>query len=353
MIARSDILRMLCWEGYQAPSIVDRFRDQSGFDFQVETLLSDVETAERLCLGELEQWDILNINNAYIRDYLHPRGLIKSLQDEQFDSYLQNIHPVYESLLPYSFDSEDHLIGIGQRFGPFNLVVNSDAVSVLTAQDQGFELANDESNTGRFGILDYPDFNVFHVAIGAGLNPFKQLSETEISRYSETARSWYQSARYIVDDHHFLNQALINREIDFYISGGIYTASPARLDGNLNIQAITPRRGPIEGKGGIVFSEITSVLNHSNVNPSAQSFLQYMLEAETATDIAFVDGTCNPVAQMGDPDVFNAFSKNQLNAIQWEQLESDLACCACYQIPPQNIRLLEILARTKEGLKEN
>jgi spermidine/putrescine transport system substrate-binding protein len=151
----------------------------------------------------------------------------------------------------------------------------------------------------------------------------------------------------ITSDHHVLNAALISGEIDFYISGGIYTASPARLAGYDNITAIVPEQGPINGKGGIVFSEITSVIDRIDGSQQAESFLAYLLEPETAVRTAFTKGTCNPIAQMGDPRVFNAFSKAQLKAIQWDDLETDLDRCSHYQIPPNNLQLLGLLSEAK------
>ena len=338
---------MLCWEGYDEASIIGPFISRNPTSFETETLLSDADTAQRMIDGEFENWDILNINNAYIRDFLYPRGLIKTLADTNFAYYRDSIHPVYSDLMRWSYDADDKLIGIGQRFGPFNMVINSDAISRGSAEDQGFCLANDPCNHKRFAILNYPDFNVFHFCIGAGVNPFSNLDSSSISLFRQTAINWYRAAKYVTDDHHLLNKALIDGEIDFYISGGIYTASPARLDGHCQIVAVTPRQGPIDGKGGIVFSEITSVLNHAGVNSNAEVFLQYMLEPETSIKIAFIGGTCNPVAQMGDAKVLGAFDKKQLEAIQWDWLETDLQRCAHYQIPPQNKQLLAILSETK------
>jgi spermidine/putrescine transport system substrate-binding protein len=346
-------LRMLCWEGYDAASIVEPFVSRYPTRFEAETLLSDAGTAQRLVEGEYDRWDILNINNAYVRDFLYPRGLIRQLPESNFGHYQESIHPVYADLLPWSYDADGHLIGIGQRFGPFNLVINSNAISRATAEDQGFSLANDPRNHKRFAILNYPDFNVFHFCIGAGLNPFADLDSSDIDKFRQTAIDWYSGAKYVEDDHHRLNQALIDREIDFYISGGIYTASPARLAGYSQIVAVTPVQGPIDGKGGIVFSEITSILNHAEVNSNAERFLHYMLEPETAVRIALIDGTCNPVAQMGDPEVFRKFSKTQLDAIQWDWLEADLQRCAHYRIPPQNGKLLDVLSDAKTNSEKN
>ena len=117
-------------------------------------------------------------------------------------------------------------MGIGQRFGPFNLVINSEAISRASAEDQGFDLANDPVNHKRFAILNYPDFNVFHFCIGAGLNPFSNLNDEEIDRFRQIALNWYHAAKYVEADHHLLNQTLIDGEIDFYISVGIIPHHP-------------------------------------------------------------------------------------------------------------------------------
>ena len=341
-------LSLMCWQGYESHAMTEPFIRRHNIKIEAETLLSDAATARSLINGELPNLDVLNINNAYIRDCLHALGLIKTLEHDRFAHYLESIHPIYSQLLPWSYDFDGALIGIGQRFGPFNLVINTHSISKASAQDQGFNLANDPANTKRFGILNYPDFNVFHICIGAALNPFSDLSDNDIDDFTNIANDWCGRAKLIEDDHQVLNKALVDGDIDFYISGGIYTASPARMDGHQNIVAITPDHGPIEGSGGIMFTEITSVLSHDYESPHAESFLEYLLEPEPAARVAFTDATCNPVAQMGDSKVFNTFSKFQLNAIQWDDLEEDLDRCSHYQIPPQNTRLLGILAQAKQ-----
>ena len=338
----------MCWEGYELPSITEPFEQRCQIDIEATTLLSDAQAVSDLLGAQNPGIDVLNINHAYIRDDLNHRGLIKSLNKDRFESYLQNIHPVFTPLLPWSYGNDGELIGIGQRFGPFNLVVNTRAISASLARDQGFNLADDAANTKRFGILDYPDFNIFHICIGADLNPFSELDKAQLEAFERKANDWCERARVITNDHHALNAALINGDIDFYISGGTYTASPARLMGHDNIVSVVPERGPIEGKGGIVFSEVTSVLERENGSPHAESFLAYLLEPDTAINIAITEGTCNPVAQMGDARVFNAFSKSQLQAIQWDDLESDLDRCSHYQIPPNNAQLLGLLNSAKQ-----
>ena len=140
--------------------------------------------------------------------------------------------------------------------------------------------------------------------------------------------------------------------IDFYVSGGIYTASPARLAGHLEVRAVTPRSGPIGGRGGIVFTEITSVLESAPRTGEAEDFLEYLLEPETAFRAALAERTANPVAQMGMPEVFNRFTARDLEAIQWDGLEEDIARCADYDLMPDHAALLPLLrgaARTERA----
>ena len=219
-------------------------------------------------------------------------------------------------------------------------MVNNRRIDTGSAEDQGFALAADPAHRHRFGILEYDDFNLFHLCIAAGLNPYESLDAAQERLVEQVAPSWYESALLASDNHHVLKRALIDGDIDFYLSGGVYTVSPARLAGHTHLRAVTPRRGPIDGRGGIAFTEITSVLHHADTSPLAQTFLAYLLEPETAIRAAFVEGTCNPVAQMGEPRVFNAFSTQQLEAIQWDNLLEDVSRCADYRLMPNHDSLL-------------
>ena len=210
-------------------------------------------------------------------------------------------------------------------------MVNTNRIDRASAEDQGFELANERSPR-PYGILLYEDFNLFHVCIGAGLDPFSSLGEDEEARFDATARRWFHGATVVTDDHFELNRALVDGTIDFYVSGGIYTASPARLAGRPEVRAVTPRSGPIGGRGGIVFTEITSVLETAPGTGEAEDFLEYLLEPETARRVALSERTANPVAQMGMPEVFERFTARELDAIQWDGLEEDIARCADYDL---------------------
>lgn len=335
MTPRRADLNILCWEGYHERSYLAPFESEFGVRTHGEALVSDFAAAERIAGPERSSWDVINLNNPFARDYLDPRGLIRPLDRGRFEPLFERMLPEYATLLQCARGRDGaRLLGVCQRFGAFNLVINADRIAAARAADEGFDLANDAANAGRFGILAYDDFNVFHVAIGAGLDPFVGFDDRALAAFSATATRWFAAARLVSPDHHALNRALLAGDIDFYVSGGVYTCSPVRLAGHRNIRAVTPMRGPIGGKGGIVFAEVTSIVERADTPEVAEDFLAYMLRPEPTIEIAFAAGTCNPVMQMGDPKVMRAFSREQLTAIQWDTLQEDVARCAPYALAP-------------------
>ena len=191
----------------------------------------------------------------------------------------------------------------------------------------------------------YEGFNVFHICIAADIDPFQPLNSFQETVFKITARDWFHNVALITHDHHSLNKALIDSQIGFYLSGGVYTASPARIEGYNQAKAITPTKGPINGLGGIAFVGVTCVLIRPGPSPWAQPFPKYLVESDTAIQIAFLDGTCNPVLQMENPKVLPAFSSALLDAIQWDTLEEDVSRCAHYDIVPDLAKLLTHLRK--------
>jgi len=238
-----------------------------------------------------------------------------------------------------------------QRFGPFSFVVNTDKISRKMAEDQGFKLFLDPAMKGRYGILTYDNWNIFHMSIAADIDPFKKHTKAEIARFSEVAKQIFNGAKVLTDDLVAMNLALINGEIDAYFTGGTYTASPARLDGAKNIRGITPNSGPMNGKGGIVWIELTSVVNNPNPSPLAEDFLEYVQRPDVSKKVAFAEGTYNPVTQMGTQEVLSAFSKEELDAIQWDSLEQEMANSVDYDINPDYAEMYELYSAAKRERK--
>ena len=72
-----------------------------------------------------------------------------------------------------------------------------------------------------------------------------------------------------------------------------------------------------------------------------------MQDPTIAHAVAFAEGTFNPVAQMGNPECFKLFTKEELDAIQWDSLEEEMARSIEYDIVPDYDKLLDIMTAAK------
>jgi len=348
MAARENELNILCWEGYNSAQVLDPFRTEMDATVKAESLTNDPTMINRLRAGETNVWDLINVNNPWARKVMYPEGLIKPLDQEVFKPYFDKMMPAFK--WPYKWAMSDdgkELLGMTQRFGPYSFVVNTDKVSRATAEDVGWDLWNDPANAGKYGILESDDWNVFDICLISGFDPFKEHSDDEVAKFAETASKVFKGAK-VVGDIATMNQAFVAGEIDFHMTGGTYSASPARADGFLNIRGITPNKGPMEGgKGGVSWIEVTSLVNNPELSPLAPKFLEYVQNPTVAHTVAFAEGTFNPVAQMSNPECFDLFTSDELEAIQWDSLEEEMAKSVEYDIVPDYDKLLDLMTAAK------
>lgn len=344
---REKELNILCWEGYNSAQVLDPFRSSQSATVKAESLTNDPTMINRLRAGETKIWDLINVNNPWARKVMGPAGLIKPLPRAEFEPYFETMLPNFKA--PYRWAMSDDgkdLLGMAQRFGPYSFVVNTDKVSKATAEEQGWDLFNDASIAGKYGIQESDDWNVFNIFLIAGIDPFREHTEEEFKAFAETAEKVFKGAK-MVGDMASLNQALVSGEIDLYMTGGTYSVSPARADGYANLRAITPLKGPMDGKGGISWIEITSTVNNPELSPLALEFLKYVQDPHVAHTVAFAEGTFNPVSQMGNPKCYELFTKDEMEAIQWDSLEEDMARSAQYDIVPDYDKALELMTAAR------
>ena len=346
--AREKELNILCWEGYNSAQVLDPFRSANSATVKAESLTNDPTMINRLRAGEINVWDLINVNNPWARKIMYPEKLMKPLDRAEMEPYFEKMMPAFKP--PYKWamdDSGKELLGMCQRFGPYSFVVNTDKVSRKTAEEQGWDLFNDAANAKKYGVLESDDWNVFNICAISGFDPFKEHNDQEVAKFTETAKRVFKGAK-VVGDIATMNQALVSGEIDFHMTGGTYSASPARADGHKNIRGVTPSKGPLtDGKGGISWIEVTSVVNNPSASPLAVEFLKYVQKPENAHIVAFAEGTFNPVTQMGNADCFKLFTADELDAIQWDSLEEEMARSVEYDIVPDYAKLLDIMTAAK------
>jgi spermidine/putrescine transport system substrate-binding protein len=346
--ARTDRLNILCWEGYNSDDVLGPFRDaHPAATVRAETGTSDPDMVNRLRAGETNIWDLINLNQPFARQQLLPEGLIRPLDKARFAPFFERMGRFKD--YPLAFSDAGELIGMPQRYGPFCFVVNTDKISRETAEDQGWSLFLDPGMKGRYGVLTYDNWNVIHIAMTAGLDPFKPLTADQKAAYKTACETILGGARLMTPDLVAMNTAMINGEIDAYFTGGTYTASPARFDGFPNVRGITPKSGPIGGKGGVVWVELTSAVANPDPSALAEDFLEFVQAPEICKAVAFAEGTYNPVTQMADPEVFAKFDAEELDAIQWDSLEEEMAHSVEFGVVADEAELTSIYLETRRA----
>jgi spermidine/putrescine transport system substrate-binding protein len=348
--ARNDEMNILCWEGYNSDDVLGPFREMHpDATIRAESGTSDPDMINKLRAGEVNVWDLINVNQPWAREQLYPENLIRPLDKERFMPYFEQMLPSFAEPYPLAFAENGDLIGMPQRYGPFSFVVNTDKISRETAENEGWNLFLDESMQDRYGVLTYDNWNIMHMCLTAGLNPFEPVAGGDLDKFRQTAEAIFGGAKLLSDDLVAMNLALINGEIDAYFTGGTYTASPARYDGLTNIRGITPASGPVDGKGGVVWIELTSAVNNPNPSSLADDFLEFVQQPEICEAVAFSEGTYNPVAQMGNSDVMDRFDSEQLSAIQWETLADEMERSVEYRVVASYSELSKIYSAVKRG----
>ncbi len=347
--ARDNELNILCWEGYNTDEVLGPFREANpGATVRAESGTSDPDMVNKLRAGEVNVWDLINLNQPWAQQVLYPNKLIKPLDKARFLPYFDLMMEEFRGPYPLAFDSSGKdLIGMVQRFGPFSFVVNTNKISRDMAEDQGYKLFLEPKMKDRYGILTYDNWNVMHMCLTGDINPFEPLDAAGFATFEKVAKQIFGGAKLLSDDLVAMNTALINGEIDAYFTGGTYTASPARLDGQTQVRGITPRRGPVDGKGGVVWIEVTSAVNNPNPTRLAEDFLEFVQQPEIAKKVGFAEGTYNPVAQMGNPELFKLYDAEELDAIQWDSLPEEMARSVEYSQVASYDRLIEIYTAAK------
>ncbi len=347
---RNDQMNILCWEGYNSDEVLGPFRDaNSGATVRAESGTSDPDMINKLRAGEVNVWDLINVNQPWASAQLYPEKLIKPLNKDRFMPYFEKMLPEFSGPYPLAFADDGELIGMPQRYGPFSFVVNTDKISRGMAEDQGWKLFLDPGLNQRYGILTYDNWNIMHMCLTGDQNPFDPMDDAGLETFKGTAEAVFAGAKLLTDDLVAMNTALINGEIDAYFTGGTYTASPARLDGATNIRGITPNSGPVDGKGGVVWIELTSAVNNPDPSILAEDFLEFVQAPEICKAVSFAEGTYNPVSQMGDSKVFAQYDEDELDAIQWDSLGEEMARSLDYQVVASYDKLNEIYNAAKRG----
>jgi spermidine/putrescine transport system substrate-binding protein len=353
-------LNLHSWEGYTEEPVLDPFSQETGATVNAQMLISDPAAVNNLRGGGTGTWDIINLNNAWQRKQLYPEGLILPLDKAKFEPLYAMNTPGFEWPYHWALDeSGEQLLGMIQRYGPSAMAINSDLIKPETIESGGY-MEMIEGAAGQYGILDYENWVIMHTCMAAGFTPFRAHTEDEMAAYEELIFKVFRNAKKVSDDQAALARDMITGEIIGTFPGSVYTVSAPRSEGELQIMNVLPKEGPEEtksdsspnGKSGIIWIEVTSLVANPAPTPLAEAFLIYCHTPEAAYKVATkAPGTLNPVVQMGAPEVLEQFTSDELEAIQWGEngswLNDLVSRCIDFDINPDYDAMHDLYTQAK------
>ena len=106
-------MNILCWEGYNSDGVLGPFRKANpGATVRAESGTSDPDMINKLRAGEINVWDLINLNQPWARDVLLPNNLIKPLDKDRFMPYFDKMLPEFAAPYPLAFADNGDLIGM-------------------------------------------------------------------------------------------------------------------------------------------------------------------------------------------------------------------------------------------------
>lgn len=355
-------LNLHSWEGYTEEPVLDPFSGATGANVNPQMLISDPSAVNNLRSGGTSTWDVINLNNAWQRKILFPNDLITPLDTEKFKPLYEMNVPEFQ--WPYSWaldESGENLLGMIQRYGPSGVALNS-AMMDPSEVEQGGYAALIEGHAGEYAILDYENWVIMHACMAAGFSPFRTHTEEEMAAYEEMIFKVMNNAKKVSADAATLARDMITGEIVGTFPGSLYSISAARREGMSELTCVVPEEGIEEtktgespmGKSGIVWIEITSLVNNPDPTPLAEAFLIYCHTPEACHRVAaMAPGTLNPVVQMGDPAVLELFSEAELEAVMWgedgQKLRTLVDRCIDFDINPDYDAMHDLYTEAKRS----
>ncbi len=363
LAAASDIrmeLNLHSWEGYTEEPVLDPFSRETSTSVNAQMLISDPAAVNNLRGGGTGTWDVINLNNAWQRKQLFPEGLITPLDKEKFAPLYDMNTAGFEWPYHWALDEAgENLLGMIQRYGPSAMAINSDAIDAKTIESGGY-MEMIEGAAGQYGILDYENWVIMHTCMAAGFTPFRKHTDEEMAAYEALIFKLFKNAKKVSDDQAALARDMITGEIIGTFPGSVYTVSAPRIEGETQIMCVLPNEGIEEtkteaqpdGKSGIVWIEVTSLVANPAPTPLAEAFLIYCHTPEAAYKVATqAPGTLNPVVQMGAPEVLDQFTADELEAIQWgdggDWLNGLVARCVDFDINPDYDAMHDLYTQAK------
>jgi spermidine/putrescine transport system substrate-binding protein len=307
----AESLNYMCWEGYNAPGILDPFQKSKNVTVSVDLITDSAGGFAKLAAGASRDFDLVSSDSPWIQR-MGPAGFCRYLDDAEFAEQYAEFYPQFRA--PFApLQHEGKATGLPTRWGWVGPTVNTkfDKLETWSSYAPVFDSAYKD----KICLLDWGDWPIMPLALYAGVNPYEELDEKALDEVRKVLRAAFKNTRAIVADLAVAQKGLIDGSFRALIGGGTYCTSALRMKGYDYIQSIVPE--PKNGlKQGIIWMEATGLIDGKN-SQIAADFLKYIVSPEVAKQLSITEATCNLVPNAKAEALF---SEQERKALQMDYM---------------------------------
>ncbi|MBN9056510.1 MAG: extracellular solute-binding protein, partial [Rhizobiales bacterium] len=305
--AAAESLNYMCWEGYNAPSILDPFQKEKDASISVDLITDSAGGFAKLAAGASRDFDLVSSDSPWIQR-MGPAGFCRYIDEADFADQFAEFYPQFRApFAPLAFEGK--ATGLPTRWGWVGPTVNTkfDKLETWSSYAPVFDSAYKD----KICLLDWGDWPIMPLALYAGVNPYEELDEAALEEVRKVLRAAFKNTRAIVADLAVAQKGLIDGSFRALIGGGTYATSALRMKGHDYIQSIVPE--PKNGlKQGIIWMEATGLIDNGKNSQIAADFLKYIVSPEVAKQLAITEATCNLVPNSKTEALFSEEEKKAL-----------------------------------------
>ena len=121
--AAAESLNYMCWEGYNAPSILEPFQKSTGATISVDLITDSAGGFAKLAAGASREFDLVSSDSPWIQR-MGPAGFCRFLDDADFAEQYADFYPQFRA--PFApLQHEGKATGLPTRWGWVGPTVNT------------------------------------------------------------------------------------------------------------------------------------------------------------------------------------------------------------------------------------
>lgn len=327
-------LQWIGWDGYQEDAVIGSFKKAHDVTVKFESLTDSGGTFTKLAAGAYRDYDLV-VNDVPWVQRMGAAGICEFLDPAEFKDTFDNFYPQFQQ--PFEpLLWEGKITGLPTRWGWVGVNINK---KFSDPDDwKSYAPVFDPKNKDKIGILDFGDWATFQVILYAGINPFKEMEEAELTEVRKVFRALFKNTRLITADLVQAQRALLDGSALIFLAGGNYIASGLRKAGHMDVTSFVPE--PINGlQQGVIWLEAAAVTKGATHMDLAKGMIRQIVSEEAGKALTWTEWSACPVP---NKRVAEQLTPEQRAVIEVENMWTYFDRSLVYQVAPNIDSILAI-----------